>query len=66
MMVINPEVEAKAKNKTVEQIKSEQTGDDNDGDDDEGELKEGEADGDENLPKRPDDRYPSFLELFAN
>lgn len=62
-MTVNSEVEAKAKNKTVEQIKSEQL---EEGDDEEEEQKEGEGEGEGDELKRPDDRYPSFMELFAN
>lgn len=61
-MTVNSEVEAKAKNKTVEQIKSEQL---EEGDDEE-EQKEGEGEDEGDELKRPDDRYPSFMELFAN
>lgn len=61
MMAINPYVEAKAKGKSVEAIKSEHGHDGEDDDEEEG--AEGEED---DAPKRPEDRCPEFLELFYN
>lgn len=63
MMSFNPYIEAKAKQLTIEQIKSQHG---HEGEDEEEEDGEKGEDGEEDLPKRPEDRYPNFLELFAN
>jgi len=60
-MSFNPHIEARAKNKTVEEIKAEQGQAEEEGED---EPKEVEAN--DGNPKRPDDRCPTFLELFSN
>lgn len=61
-MTLNPSIEAKAKGMTEDEVKAMHG---NDGDDDEEGEQENAEEGDD-TPKRPEDRYPTFGELFLN